>query len=82
MHGLESRHDLNGKSSTLGAYGSAQGWWAVQVPGYGRGGEKTWARAANLCSVEGLEGRLGTVECTLREVLAEIMSGDGALPMG
>ena len=67
VHGLESRHDLNGKGAELGVYDSDRGRWAVQMLDYGSGGEKIWARAANLCSVEGLEGRLGMVECILRE---------------
>ena len=61
VNGLESRHDLNGKSGKLGAYDSDRGRWAVQVPGYGNDGEKIWAHAANLCSVKGLEGRLSVL---------------------
>ena len=68
VQGLELRHDLNGKTGKLGAYDSDRGRWAVKVPGYESDGEKIWARAANLFSVRGLEGRLSVVECTLREM--------------
>ena len=69
VNGLESRHDLNGKSGKLGVYDSDRGRWAVQVPGYGSGGEKIWARPTNLFSVKGLMGRLSAMECTLGEML-------------
>ena len=55
VHGLELRHDLNGKTGKLGAYDSDRERWAVKVLGYGSDSEKIWAQAVNLFLVRGLD---------------------------